>query len=265
MTRPILSSIKALMIDMDGVLWRGETILPGFHDFFQHIHDNHIPFMLVTNNARKTQMQYVQRLAGYGVTIHPEQVMTAAVATSEYLKQTYPSGSRFYVIGEDGVKQAVREAGHDLDDKDVQGVVVGLDFDINYQKLKTATLCINAGADFIGTNPDVTFPVENGVGPGNGAIIASVAAATGQTPVIVGKPERIMFEVALGQLGTQAAETAMIGDRLGTDILGARRVGMKTILLLSGISTAEDVEASETKPDLIYSGIADLVVDWREI
>ena len=129
--------------------------------------------------------------------------------------------------------------------------------------MKKATWFVSKGADFIGTNPDTSFPVEGGIGPGCGALIAAIAAATGKEAITAGKPDKVMFEVALRRLGTSTQETAMIGDRLGTDILGADRVGMKTILVLTGVNTAEDMAKSELKPTWVFKGIDALVEVWQ--
>jgi 4-nitrophenyl phosphatase len=254
-----LSSLKSLVIDMDGVLWRGDTPLPGLNDLFDLLHTRQMPYMLATNNASKTQDQYVQKFAKFGVEISPDRVLTSSLATAEYLKMQFAPGTRIHVLGQDGIRQAVAAAGFELADQDVAAVVVGLDFSLTYEKLRTAALRINEGARFIGTNGDVTFPFEGGMAPGNGAILAALSAATGQKPITIGKPEPIVFELALNHLGADPAHTAMLGDRLETDILGASRANLKTILVLTGVSQQEDLAASDLKPDWVFSGIDALV------
>lgn len=258
-----LSNIQALIIDMDGVLWRGDTALPGLSDFFAFLRANNIPFTLATNNARKTQDQYVQRFAGLGIEIFPKEVMTSSLATAEYLKTQYPPETRMYVVGEDGIHQALTDAGFVISEENVAAVVAGIDFELTYNKLKIATLQINKGARFIGTNPDLTFPFEDGFAPGAGSILAAISAATGKQPAIIGKPESTMFEVALQRMKTDPARTAMIGDRLETDILGAQRAGLKTILVLSGIAQPEDLKNSDIKPDWVFRGIDELKKNWN--
>ena len=258
-TSSSLASLTALVIDMDGVLWRGDTPLPGLADLFTMLHTRHMPYMLATNNASKTQAQYVQKFAKFGIDISPERVLTSSLATAEYLKTQFEPGTRIHVLGQDGIRQAVSAAGFELADREVAAVVVGLDFSLTYEKLRTAALRINEGARFIGTNGDLTFPFEGGMAPGNGAILAALSAATGQQPVTIGKPEPIVFELALNHLGTDPAHTAMLGDRLETDILGASRANLKTILVLSGVSQQEDLATSNLEPDWIFSGIDALV------
>ncbi len=254
-SRSDLSEIKALVIDMDGVLWRGETALPGLTALFDILRQRQMPFMLATNNATKTQSQYVQKFAKFGIDMNPDRVMTSSLATAEYLKTQFSPGTRLHVVGQDGIRQAVAEAGFEIAEIKVAAVVVGLDFELTYEKLRTAVILINKGARFISTNADLTFPFEGGVAPGNGAILAAITAATGQKPISIGKPEPTIFELALGRLGTNPAQTAVLGDRLETDILGGQRAGLKTILVLSGVTQPEALATSEIKPDWVFSGI----------
>lgn len=261
-TQPDLSSLKGLIVDMDGVLWRGETSLPGFAPFFELLQRKQIPYILATNNATKTQDQYVQKFARLGVSISSKQVMTSSLATAEYLTSQYPGGTRIHVVGQDGIRQAIARAGFEIADSDVEAVVVGLDFEMTYDKLRRAAILINRGARFIGTNPDLTFPFEDGIAPGNGAILAAITAGTGQKPTIIGKPEKIIFELALEHLGLPADQAAMVGDRLETDIVGAQKTGLKTILVLSGVTQPHELDDSPIKPDWVFSGIDALVRAW---
>lgn len=257
MNHASLSDIHAYAIDADGVLWHGETALPGFVEFFEFLRQNDIPFAIVTNNATKTQQDMVEKCERLGVEIAPHEVVTSSIATAEYLKTQYPTGTRLHAIGV-GVRHALEEAGFVLADKNVKAVVVGMDFTLDYPRLRTAALLINAGARFIGTNPDRSFPFEDGFAPGNGAILAALAAATDVEPFIIGKPETPMFEIALRHLGSDAAHTAMLGDRLETDILGGQRAGLKTMLVLSGITSAELLAKSDIQPDWVFDGIDEL-------
>ena len=256
--QPSLTAIKALIIDMDGVLWRGDTPLPGFVPFFERLGQKQMPFILATNNASKTQAQYVQKLAKLGVQVSPDKIMTSSLATADYLKTQFRPGSKIYVIGTDGIRQAVAEAGFEIAEREVEAVVVGLDFGLTYDKLRTATLLINQGARFIGTNPDLTFPFEGGESPGNGAILAALSAATGQKPMVIGKPEPTIFHLALQRMGAAPDQTAMLGDRLETDILGGQQAGLKTILVLTGITRPEELAGSTIKPDWVFNSLDEL-------
>ncbi len=260
---PSLNTLQALVIDMDGVLWRGSTALPGLNDFFAFLRAKKLPFTLATNNASKTPAQYVQRFSGLGIEIFPAEVMTSSLATAAYLKTQYPPGTKMYVVGQDGIKQALTNAGFVIAEENVAAVVAGIDFELTYNKLKIAALQINKGARFIGTNPDLTFPIEGNFAPGAGSILAAISAATGKQPTVIGKPEPTLFKMALQRMKANPAHTAMIGDRLETDILGAQRAGLKTILVLSGVTTPEMLKTSDIQPDWVFSGIDELVQAWQ--
>lgn len=255
------TNIRALIIDMDGVLWHGEQPLPGLIDFFQTLRDLRIPFILATNNARQTPSQYVEKLARMGVTVTQNEILTSAVATAQYLAEhNNPEQTRVFVIGEIGASEPLLERGFtltgldDINDGDNKGpdiVVCGLDKTLTWNKLATATSNIRAGAQFIGTNGDVTLPTEQGLAPGNGAILAALQAATEVTPTIIGKPEPIMYRQAIAMLGVDPADTVAIGDRLDTDILGAVRAGIRSLMVLTGVSSENDLQNIDYQPTWI--------------
>ena len=263
-----LNDLQALVIDMDGVLWRGDTPLPGLIKFFDFLHEHPLPYMLATNNARKTPEQYQARFKGFGVTIPREVVLTSSLATAAYLENELEKGSSVYVLGEDGLREAVHSAGYkvlDHSDQPAVAVVAGIDFTVNYDKLKHAVLHIQRGARFVGSNADLTFPAEEGYYPGAGAILASIQAATGVKPVTIGKPERLMFDIAVQKLGSDPARTAMVGDRWETDIIGAQRAGLKTIMVTTGVDNEETIADKEIQPDVIFSGIDELRRRWQAL
>jgi len=256
-----LHSIEALMIDIDGTLWRGDTPLPGLVNFFDALHRRGLAYVVATNNTVETPAWFREKFARFGVTIGPDKILTAAVATAAWLRQNFPPGAAIYVIGETGLRQAVPQAGFMLLDDVVQpadAVVAGGDFGLTYDKLKYAALHIQRGAAFIGTNPDVVTPAEEGLIPEAGTILAAVQAATGVAPVIIGKPEPILFEMALQTMNSRPDRTAMLGDRLETDILGGQRAGMKTILVTTGVDNRESARAKQITPDLVIGGLAEL-------
>jgi 4-nitrophenyl phosphatase len=259
----ILRPIRSLLIDMDGVLWRGDEPQPGLEPFFAFLRRHDITFMLATNNATLTPGQYTAKLADFGVTVSPESILTSSLVVAAYLADVAPSGARVYAIGETGLEQALEEQGFTLDDELADFVVVGWDRNLSFEKLTKASLLIHRGASFVGTNPDVSYPTEQGPAPGNGAILAALEAATGVSPVVTGKPEPRMYEEALRRLGASADSTAMIGDRIDTDMAGAARVGLTTVLTLSGIATADDVASSWIKPDLVCEDLASLLDLWE--
>ena len=261
----MLKNIKAIISDMDGVLWRGNEPLPGLIPLFDFLHTQNLPFILATNNSRKTQDDYVHKLAGLGVTgIELHNIITSGTATASYLQTKFPAGTRLYVIGGDGLKQILVHAGFVLVEEDAEVVVCGIDFDLTYNRLRTATLLIRSGVPFIGTNPDSSFPSPAGLVPGAGSILALLESASEVSPTIIGKPARAMFESALGTLGTVPSETLMIGDRIGTDIQGAQAIGIQTALVFTGVETEASLQKSEIKPNFVFAGLPELIEALRE-
>ena len=262
--RTVLSGIRHLIIDMDGVLWHGGTPLAGLREFFEFLHGHHIGFILATNNSSRLPEQYAEKLGRFGVVVSPAHVLTSSQATAAYLASIAAPGTRVYAIGDEGVRHALAQRGFVLTDEGAEHVVVGWDRQLTWDKLATAALLIHAGAKFVGTNPDTTYPTERGPVPGNGAQLASLEITTGITPVVVGKPEPWMYLEALRRMGASSESTAVVGDRLETDIGGAARIGLTTVLVLSGIATEADLALSPVKPDLVCAGIKELVQLWKE-
>ncbi len=259
-----LSTIRNLLIDMDGVLYRGQTALPGAAELLAFLEEHGLGYLLVTNNATRTATQFAAHLGKMGISVAPERILTSGMATAYYLRTLAPAGTKVNVVGEEALEEELRKQGFVIAGRDAQYVVCGLDKTVTYEKLKTATLAIRAGATFIGTNPDKTYPLEQDIIPGAGSIIASLVAATDVQPIVVGKPEPIIIQQALRLLGAKAAETAVLGDRLETDILGGHRAGCLTILVLTGISSAEEAARYEVPPDWIYADLPALLRDWRQ-
>lgn len=268
LTQLDLRTLRALVADMDGVFWLGDTPLPGLEDFFNFLHTRSIPYVLATNNASKTQDQYVQKLAKFGVDVDRDCILTSSLATAAYLLPQFANGAKVYVVGQDGLRSAMRDAGFEVmhnSNQSVDVVVAGIDFELTYETLKHAVLLIQRGAKFVGTNGDLTFPIEGGFAPGAGSILAAIQAATGVEPVVVGKPGRIMFDIALQKMGTTPETTAMLGDRLETDILGGQQAGLKTILVKTGVDDEDTIAQKGIQPDIIFDGIAELAQYWATL
>jgi 4-nitrophenyl phosphatase len=259
-----LAALRALLIDMDGVLWVGSRSLPGVAPFFEFLRAARIRFLLVTNNATRRAGYSVERMKELGVDVDVSQVLTAGGAAARWLTARHPEIRRVYVIGERALQDELREAGLDLVQHGADAVVVGLDRGLTYERLERATLEIRGGARFIATNGDKTLPTEKGLTPGAGAIVAAVRAATDIEPTVIGKPHRPLFDLALELLETPPEQTAMLGDRLDTDIEGAARSGLKTILVLTGVSTAEEAAQYTVKPDMIVPDLPALVRAWQD-
>ncbi|RIZ71066.1 MAG: HAD-IIA family hydrolase [Methylococcales bacterium] len=270
-------NIRALIIDMDGVLWHGTQAMPGLVEFFKTLNDLDIRYILATNNASLTPEQYVTKLANMGVTVSQKQILTSGMATALYLSERVnPKETRVFVVGEDGATQPLLDLGFTLtglyevdnsdkpEQKGADIVVCGKDETLTWAKLATASLNIRAGASFIGTNADTTLPTEHGITHGNGAILAALEVATGVSPTIIGKPEPIIYQQALGLLGISPDETVALGDRLETDILGAVRTGIRSIMVLTGISSEADLQDSGYQPTWVMADIRAVTKALRE-
>lgn len=258
-------TIRGVVLDMDGVLWHGDTPLPGLTGLFERLKQLELPFILATNNATKTAVQYVQKLARFGVRVLPEQVLTSPGAAAGYLKGHFPEGTRVYVVGEAGLHQTLSAAGFTVIGPDevragqTAPVVVGglTTTNLSYDLLATASLLVRRGASFVATNYDLTYPSEIGQLPGAGAVLSVIASATGVQPTVIGKPYPAMFNEAVRRLGTRPEETLMVGDRLETDIEGAGAAGLKTALVLTGVSNRKDI--GSTVPDYVLEDLGALM------
>lgn len=268
-----INNLGGFIIDMDGVLWHGNKPLPGLTEFFAVLRNHNIPFVLATNNASLTQQQYLNKLAAMGVEdVNRSEILTSSMATARYLKEVLPeSKKRVFVIGESGLIEPLEQQGfvvtstyHPADPEPqteniwADVVVSGLDRQLNWNKLATATLNIRAGAEFYATNADTTLPTELGEVMGNGGVLAALTAATGVQPTVIGKPQPILYQQAFEILGTDKHHTIAIGDRLDTDILGAVNAGMRSIMVLTGVSSEADLAEIDYRPDWIFKDIQEI-------
>ena len=257
-------NIKALILDMDGVLWHDTAPIGALPAIFTRIQERGFKVAMATNNASRTVDEFLEKFARFGVTLEPWQIITSSLATAHALAQTYPNGGAVFVVGENGIQSALAERGfHVITDPEDKmppvAVVVGIDWHLSYPKLRRASMHIRAGAAFYGTNPDKTFPTPLGPAPGAGSILAALEVASDVAPVIIGKPQPAMMQMALEQLGTSPEETLVVGDRLETDIAAGKAAGCKTALVLSGVATREQAEAWEDAPDIIKEDLSALV------
>jgi 4-nitrophenyl phosphatase len=262
-----LASVQALVVDIDGTLLRGAQPLPGVSRFFAFLAARRLPFVVASNNATKSAAAYQQKLASLGVPVESEQILTASAVTARFLAGELRHGASLYVIGEPALETVLRQAGFVLLDDaahPAKAVVVGGDSNLTYEKLKHAALLLQRGAQFVGTNPDLLCPTEEGLVPEAGATLAALEAATGVTPTVIGKPARYLFEMAVAAMGSQRAATAVLGDRLETDILGGQRAGLKTILVTTGVDNRSTIPQKRIEPDLVVSGLEELVELWTQ-
>lgn len=235
---------EGYLLDLDGTLYRGEQAIPGARHFVGQLWERGIPYLYLTNNSSRTPAQVAEKLRRMGFPAEEEQVFTAAQAAARLLTGEGEQ-PRVYAIGEEGLMAALQEAGCRLVQEKADAVVVGIDRQFTYDKLKRASLEIRAGARFVATNGDRVIPTEEGLLPGNGSLCAAVAAASGVNPVITGKPKPLIFQYALELLGTSRKKTLVVGDNLETDIRGGRDAGMDTLLVFTGVTTPEDGHSSE--------------------
>lgn len=260
--RDTLASLRALVIDADGVLWRGKQPLPGVPAFFDFLETHNIKFMIATNNSAHPPASVTERLHRMGARVSVENVLTSALAAAMCLPRLAPNAKRVLAIGGEGLALALTDAGYQVVDENADAVIAGIDVALTYEKLKRAMREIQRGALFIGTNADATYPAADGNVPGSGAILAAIQTASGVAPIIIGKPERMMFDLAVEKMGVARVATATLGDRLETDIEGGMRAGLKSILVMTGVTTPEILAHSSLQPDFVFDDLNALREEW---
>jgi 4-nitrophenyl phosphatase len=260
-----LGHLQGFLLDLDGVLFRGDQAIPGAADLLQYLLHTQKSFCILTNNSTRTPDEYVEKFAGIGVTISPQHVLTSALVAASYLQQQKSPSQRVLVIGSDSLRHVLRTQGIVVtyDWQEASDVLVGLDRHLSYESMAEASLAIGRGARFLGTNSDASFPSERGFEPGAGALLSMLERTTGVAPDVLGKPAATMFVEALRTLGTDAAHTAMIGDRHETDIVGAAKAGIYTIGVTSGASSLQQLESSDPRPDCIFPSVLEILAALR--
>lgn len=256
-------AVQGIISDLDGVVYRGEAPIDDAVAMFRRCQACGIPFCFVTNNSTVTAMQVVERLDRFGLSIGVKSVLTSAMATARIVRRDYSEGTRVYVIGARSLVNEIAGAGMEITDREPEIVVVGLDREINYSKLRVAVRAVVGGARLIGTNPDLLLPMETGLDPGAGSLLAAVATAAGAVPLIVGKPEPLMVEMALSALDTPRHATLMIGDQLATDIQAGKRAGLYSVLVTSGVPPEEN--PALLQPDSIVQSLAGIPIGGQII
>lgn len=250
-----------IISDMDGVIYRGKQAVPGAQEFIDRLRDHGAGLVFLTNNSEQTPLDLVRKLDGLGFRGLTEQnFITSAMATAQFLHAQRPHGSA-YVIGGGALSAELYRVGYSITDSDPDYVVVGKTSGFAFPALRKAAALIDHGARFIGTNPDMVDPVEGGTEPAAGVLLASIEAATGRKPYVVGKPNSLMMIYAQEMLGVSAKDCVMIGDRMDTDVVGGLEAGMRTCLVLSGVSDADTVSRFPYRPTFIYDSVADIDPD----
>ena len=247
-------------MDMDGVLVHELTMLEGADRFLRRLRELERPFLLLTNNSIYTRRDLAARLRASGLDVDEDSIWTSALATARFLETQHPGGTAF-VVGESGLTTALHQSGYTMTERDPDYVVLGETRTYSFERITQAIRLIRAGARFIATNPDPTGPSPSGPLPATGSVAALITRATGIDPYFVGKPNPLMMRSALNALDAHSETTAMIGDRMDTDIVAGIEVGMETILVLSGVTEAADTERFPYRPTRIVDSVADLVAE----
>jgi len=250
--------VASWLTDMDGVLVHEEQALPGGADFVRTLQEHGRPFLVLTNNSIFTARDLRARLLASGIDVPEAAIWTSAMATAQFLSDQAQGGSA-YVIGEAGLTSALHESGFVLTDRDPDYVVLGETRTYSFEQITKAIRLIDGGARFICTNPDATGPSNEGALPAAGSVAALISKATGVDPYFVGKPNPMMMRSALNTIEAHSETTAMIGDRMDTDVLCGLEAGLHTILVLTGISTREESERYPYRPSRIVDSVADLI------
>ncbi|MCA0171289.1 TIGR01457 family HAD-type hydrolase [Bacillus sp. RAR_GA_16] len=242
-----MKNYKGYLIDLDGTMYRGTEKIHEAVEFVKRLKEANLPYLFVTNNSSKRKEQVSEKLEDFGVPCTPDHVFTTSMATASYISNEKRDAS-VYVIGEEGIRDALTDVGLTIQDDNPDYVVVGIDRSITYEKFAKACIAVRNGATFISTNGDIAIPTERGLLPGNGSLTSVVSVSTEVDPIFIGKPEPIIMEQALAQLGTSKEETLMVGDNYRTDILAGINAGLDTLLVHTGVTTKEHLESVEKLP-----------------
>ena len=251
------TAIKGFICDMDGVIYHGNQILPGVREFIQWLQEEHKEYLFLTNNSGYTRRELNQKLARMGLDVPEEHFYTSALATAAFLKQQAP-GCSVFAIGEAGLLNALYDAGVTMNDVNPDYVVVGEGRAYSLDTLTKATNLVLNGAKLIGANSDVSGPIENGIAPACGALVAPIEMATGKKAYFCGKPNPLMMRTGLRWVGGDSAEAVMIGDRMDTDVISGMESGMSTVLVLSGVSTRDTLDTYAYRPSIVLNGVGDI-------
>lgn len=250
--------------DMDGVIYHGNQILPGVAEFIQWLHDEKKEYLFLTNNSGYTPRELNQKLARMGLDVPEEHFYTSALATAAFLKEQAP-GCSVFAIGEAGLLNALYDAGITMNDVNPDYVVVGEGRSYSLDTLTKATNLVLSGAKLIGANSDVSGPIENGIAPACRALVAPIEMATGTLAYFCGKPNPLMMRTGLRLLNCHSGDAVMVGDRMDTDVISGLESGMSTVLVLSGVSTLENLKTYAYRPSIVLDGVGDIVTMARSM
>jgi 5'-nucleotidase len=252
--------MKNYILDMDGVIYRGNQLVPGAREFIERLQTEGRRFLFLTNNSKNTPLDFQRKLERMGLNVTEEHYFTSGMATAAFLHSQKPHGSA-YVIGEAGLSHALYQVGYTITEVGPDYVVLGDTPSYDYPKIERAVRLIMAGARFVATNPDVSGPEEEGIHPACGALAAPIERVTGQQAYFIGKPNPLMMRAALRQLDAHSENTIMIGDRMDTDILSGIGAGMQTVLVLTGVTTREELRRYSYQPNRVVENLLELELE----
>jgi 4-nitrophenyl phosphatase len=261
----LLKGVESVLLDMDGVMYVGNSGLPGVQETLDYLDATGRGWLCVTNNSSRTSADFTKKLADMGVTVPPERILGSAEATASWLAQQVPPGTKVLLMGEQSIRDQMLSRGFELitDPLEAEVVVATIFFGVNYSILTDVTLALRNGARFIATNPDPTLPTERGQVPGTGSLVALLTTASDREPEFVGKPYPGMYEQAMLRVGTPPEKTLMIGDRYDTDIIGALELGLVTLGVTTGVTPAETFAKMARPPHMVMSGLPQLLEAFR--
>lgn len=248
------------LIDLDGTMYRGKERIIEAVNFVKELAKRDIPYLFVTNNSSKRPEQVAEVLSEMGIPATVEQVFTTSMATANFIADE-KSDASVYMIGEEGLRNALEKHRFTIKNEDVDYVVVGIDREITYEKLAKACLAVRAGAKFISTNGDIALPTERGLMPGNGSLTSVISVSTETKPIFIGKPEAIIVEQALEVIGTSRENTVMVGDNYNTDILAGIKANMDTIIVHTGVTSKEQLVTYKAQPTFSIDSLAEWQFD----
>jgi len=261
-----LRRVRAVLLDMDGVLYVGDRALPGVQELMRYLEATGRRWLCVTNNSSRTSQTFSDKLAGMGITVDAKHILGSAEATANWLADQMPNGAKVIMMGEASLRAALQAKGFELveDPFEAQVAVASIFYALNYDVLTRLTLAIRNGARFVATNPDATLPTERGQVPGTGSLVALLTVSGGRPPEYVGKPYPGMYEQAIRRVAGAPQTTLMVGDRYETDIEGAAKLGMPTAGVLTGVTTREGYLAADPPPDVVVEGLPELLALFKQ-
>lgn len=255
----MVKQYKGYFIDLDGTIYRGNERIEYAKEFIDFLREKNIPHLFITNNSSKRPDQIAEKLNNMDIQADEEQIYTTSIATAQYIREQ-KENPRVYAIGEVGIIDALHDVGAEFVDEKADYVVVGIDRDITYEKLAKGCLNVRDGATFISTNGDIAIPTERGLLPGNGSLTAVIQVSTGVEPIFIGKPESIIMDLALKNIGLTKEDVLMVGDNYSTDIKAGINAGIDTLLVHTGLTTEDDVKKVLEKPTYQAKNL----MEWME-